>query len=569
MENIGGRRGRTLVAAGCAKPGVTGVSESQARALASAQDIEARSEYFYLLIVAEDAAMRGDFDRAREAYFRLAKLDPDNADIHRTLAALWVKDGNLDQAIFNASRAYALAPANVDNAVLLSGLYAAQGRLNDAIRVYREILARDPDHEDVPLLLSRLLILKKEFHDARTLLDDYIRRHPDAPMGHFERARIELLDDRCDAAEPYLDEAVRAEPQFELAELALGYCAEIGGADTTAIEHYERALDINPDNTRLRSHLVQMHLRGSHLEDAQRENEKLRLFDFDESDVRVNRGLILYQQGRFDEAVNEFDLVLAADAKNGQALYFKGVCLTRLNRVDEALRTYARIPSDHPLYGDALAARGGLLRRIGRLDEAAEHLRSALKVHPDDPYLMRTLALVVSDQGKVDEAVRMMRKAMDLLPNDDAMPYTLANILERAGRWEEGVELMEGVLDKDPDNADALNFIGYTLAEKDVDLDRAEDLLKRAVDLRPNDGYIADSYGWLLYKRAKYKEALVWLEKGFRLVPDEAVVAEHVGDCHMKMGNESAALGFYRLALDLHPEPDVRARLEKKVEDID
>ena len=128
---------------------------------------------------------------------------------------------------------------------------------------------------------------------------------------------------------------------------------------------------------------------------------------------------------------------------------------------------------------------------------------------------------------------------------------------------------MEEVLERDPDNADALNFIGYTFVENNHDLARAEKMLARAVELRPLDGYVADSYGWLLFKRGRYREALEWLQKAFQLVPDEPVVAEHVGDCHLKIKSKAKAIELYRRALELYPEADQKERLVRKVKDLE
>lgn len=555
------------LAAGCGR--TISIHGDSARAMELHREVGQRSDYYLRIIDAENAIMRGDLEGARAIYRELVETNPKDAAAFRLLAQLHVHEGDLDGAIGYARTAYRLAPSDLDTAVMYGGLLAAKGDVSGAGDVYRAALTIDPASEEIPLLLAGLLVVEKRFDEARAVLADMAARHPESALAAFEQARIELMRDDCVAAEPHLEKTLEINQNFSRAEIALGMCREEADDDEAALRHYERALEIEPDNAALRSHVVRLHVRGQRLDDANRENEKLRLFQFDDADVRVNRGLILFYQARFHEAITELNLVLAGDPQNAQALYFLALCLTRLNQIDAAYDAYARIPEASPYYVDGLAARGALLRRMNRLGDAETLLRSALTINPEDTYLRRTLALVVADQNRLDEAVIVMEDALKLTPEDASLTYVLANIYERAGQWQKGIELMEEVLVKEPKNADALNFIGYTLVERGGDLARAEDLLKHAVKLRPNDGYIADSYGWLLYKRGKYREAVHELKRAHELIPDEAVVAEHVGDCQRALGRKDDARLMYQRALELFPEPALRSQLMEKLRELE
>jgi tetratricopeptide (TPR) repeat protein len=523
---------------------------------------------YYMIIEGEDAILRGDIERARSAFNAVVRVDPKNAQAHQMLARIAIHDGDFKAALQHAREAHDLDPANTQNSIVLAGLYAATGELDEAIRVYTEIIKRTPDNEEIPLLLSGLLMMKRDYKGSESVLKAYTKRWPDNALGYFELARLWLVQDSCDKARPYLQKALEVDPRFSRAELAMGLCSEAKGNEKEAIEHYERALQLDPDNTAVRARLVRMHLRQNNLDEAEKQNERLNLMQFNEMDIRVNRGMILYHEGRFAEAVTEFNLVVASDPKNGQALYFLGLCQTRLNNLDDALKTYARMPQDNELYPDALSARGVLLRRLGKLTEAEALLKNALQIRPDDPYLLRTMALVVADKGDTEGAIRILKKAASLAPHESDMIYTMANVLERAGRWQEGVALMEDVLKKDPKNADALNYVGYTLVDHDMDLERAAGLLKKAMELRPTDGYIVDSYGWALYKYGQFEEALKQLQKAHEMVPDEPEITEHVGDCHLRMNNKPKAIEFFKRALELHPEKKQYERLMKKVSEL-
>lgn len=553
-----------ILVAGCANTAT--VKGSTLNAIKERGEIGSRSDYYLFAIEAEQALLRQDFEAAEKAYKAMAEITPEDAGIYRTLAQIRVHQGDLDGAVGYAKKAFDLSPKSVDSAVLYGGLLAARGDVKGATDAYTRALAEDPDNEEIALLVANLFTVNKDFDRARAVLDDLIARQGASALAVFERARLEIVRDDCAAAEPFLRRTLEIDPKFARAEMTLGYCAQERNDEEAAIAHYERALELEPDNSYLRTHLVRMHVQRHNLQDAERENEKLKLFQFDDADVRLNRGLILFYQGRFAEAITEFNLILAADPQNGQALYFLALCLTRQNQPEAAYGAYARIPDSSPYYLDSLAARGGLLRRMGRLDEAEALLRRALQLNPDDTFIMRTLALVVADQGRVKDAVAMLEQALTVTPDDSSLSYVLANIHERAGEWQRAVEIMDAVIVREPKNADALNFVGYTLVEHNTELDRAEGLLKQAVDLRPGDGFITDSYGWLLYRRGKYKDALTHLKRAHELVPDESVIAEHVGDCLKAMGKKKEALEYYKKALELFPEADQKAKLLEKIQ---
>ncbi|MBZ0272478.1 tetratricopeptide repeat protein [bacterium] len=555
----------------CAARGrpVTGELRAQAAEIEAGKKIDDKSNLYYLAIVAENARISGDIEGARQALDAMARIE-DNADIERLLARIAVQTGDLDQALKYGRRAYELAPGDVENAALLAGIHSVMGNIDDAIEVYEQTLKRLPDEPEIPILLARLYMLKKDERKAHRLLTEHVRRHPESAEGHFELARMALAENDCATAVPHAKKSIEAEPRFARAYIALGLCAELVGEDEEAIAAYERALELEPDNSNVRSHLVRMHLRDQRLDEAERENEKLRLFQYeDEVGVQITRGLILYQRGRFEEASEEFKLILSAEPQNGEARYLLGMSRMRLSDLHGALETLARIPQDHDRYYDGIRVRAHILRRLRRPAEAAQVLRQALQMNPEDAATMSELAFVLADMGEVDRAIELMNEAVKIAPDRGRMMYSYANLLERVGRWREGVELMETVLEQDPDDADAMNYIGYTLVEHDTDIERAEILLRRAIEMRPNDGPIIDSYGWLLYKQGKYQEAQTWLARAHELLPDEPVIAEHLGDCYVALNLPDKAREVYREALERNPEPDQQRRLEQKLQGLE
>jgi tetratricopeptide (TPR) repeat protein len=109
---------------------------------------------------------------------------------------------------------------------------------------------------------------------------------------------------------------------------------------------------------------------------------------------------------------------------------------------------------------------------------------------------------------------------------------------------------MKTVVRLKPNNADALNYLGYTYADMGINLDEAESLIQNALKIKPEDGYITDSLGWVYYKRGQYRQALKYLMKAVDLVPDDPVILEHIGDVHRMLRNAGEALNYYRRSIE-------------------
>ncbi|MFP3999154.1 MAG: tetratricopeptide repeat protein, partial [Desulfobacterales bacterium] len=119
-----------------------------------------------------------------------------------------------------------------------------------------------------------------------------------------------------------------------------------------------------------------------------------------------------------------------------------------------------------------------------------------------------------------------------------------------------------------PENADALNYLGYTFADRGIRLDEAESLIRRALDIEPENGYILDSMGWLYYRKGDYKRARIYIENALEKVPDDPVILEHMGDVYLKLSDRAKALKYYRQARENTGKEENRAELSEKIESL-
>jgi tetratricopeptide (TPR) repeat protein len=158
-----------------------------------------------------------------------------------------------------------------------------------------------------------------------------------------------------------------------------------------------------------------------------------------------------------------------------------------------------------------------------------------------------------------------LEAALARRPQSEGLALALASAWQRAGQWERGVELLRGVLKRDPESVAALNFIGYALAEHGARLDEAQKFLQRAFELRPQDGGIVDSLGWLSVKLGRLDEAERLLTRADRLAPGEPEILEHLGELYAKKADRTRALEAYRRALAHKPDEELRRTVEEQI----
>jgi len=201
------------------------------------------------------------------------------------------------------------------------------------------------------------------------------------------------------------------------------------------------------------------------------------------------------------------------------------------------------------------------------IDEGISIIKNFIKLKKDniEAYLMlATLYEEKKDYAKgieaLEEARRYDEKNIDIF-------YQIGVLYEKSGNSDKAVEAMAQVLKIDPEHANALNyFIGYTWAEKGINLDRAAEMIKKALTKKPDDGYILDSMGWVYFKKGDYKKALEEIKKAHEKLPDDPTISDHLGDVYEKLNDMEKARHFYERAIKLEKDETKRKPMEQKLD---
>jgi len=168
--------------------------------------------------------------------------------------------------------------------------------------------------------------------------------------------------------------------------------------------------------------------------------------------------------------------------------------------------------------------------------------------------------------GKLAEAEKTLKEGLAAAPKSTDLRYRLGMLYDKTGRSDDGIREMEEILKDDPDNPEALNFIGYSWADRGIKLDEAEAMIKKALSLKPGDGFITDSLGWVYYRKNRIDEAVKYLKEAAAILPEDAAIVDHLGDAYAKSGRLKEALEQYQKALRL--KPDMKG-LKEKIEGLE
>jgi tetratricopeptide (TPR) repeat protein len=178
------------------------------------------------------------------------------------------------------------------------------------------------------------------------------------------------------------------------------------------------------------------------------------------------------------------------------------------------------------------------------------------------------LASLYRENELTDQGINIYEQALRLYPENVDLLYNYGILLEKIGESDDAMAKMQAVIALDPDNGAALNYVGYTWAENNLNLDKALEYIKKAVELMPEDGYVRDSLGWVYFKMGNLKQAIIELEKASEMVEDDPVIKEHLGDVYLQNNQPEEALAAYKASFELYEEEEKKKNITDKINSV-
>jgi tetratricopeptide (TPR) repeat protein len=280
---------------------------------------------------------------------------------------------------------------------------------------------------------------------------------------------------------------------------------------------------------------------------------------------------ILTENKSYPEAIQKLNEVIRIEPESDRARFYLGALQEELKDYASALEHFAKIPVGSSYYGEAITHPAVLNNMLGNRAQSIAALREGISNKPDHEGLYPLLGHFLQEQRDSKGAKEAFEAGLARFPKSIPLLHGLADWRYHHGNDVPGaIALMKSILEIDRENKLALNFLAYTWAELGENLEAAEEMARRALRAAPQDGYILDTLGWVLFRAGRVAEAIPLLESALRSEPDEAVIAEHLGDAYYQSRMPEKARQMYLKAAENgrrseRMDQDDLAKIEQKL----
>jgi tetratricopeptide (TPR) repeat protein len=523
-------------------------SSEQPAATLPKQELTPRILYEFLL--AELAGSRGQLGLSLEAYMDLARTTRDPRIVRR--AAEIALFGRRYDVALEATRLWAeVDPESPQPRQMLISLQAATGRNADLEAGLAPELAAAGKNIGVPLLqLNRALARHPDKKSAQGLVDRLTEPYLGISEAHFARAQAAHAAGDSPRSLAELDKAIALRPDWEQAALAR---AQMTQDPADAARFLSRFVADNPAAREARLAYARSLVAEKRFAEA-RQQFKLLLADHPENGDVVYAVAVLSLQLN-DVAEAEKHLKRLIETNHGEsdaARLYLGQIAEERKQPEEALKWYGEIASGNQ-YLPARLRTAQLQARQQKLDEARRTLQETAAATPGErAQLLIAEAQLVRDAGRLGDAYAVLTDGLAAQPDQPDLLYEAAMMAEKAGKLDAVEPYLRRLITVRPDHAHAYNALGYSLTERNERLDEAQQLIDKALQLAPDDPFILDSKGWVLYRRGDTQGALEVLKKAFSLRADPEIAA-HLGEVMWKLGQKDEARQTWGEAMKTSP----------------
>ncbi len=548
----------SLGLAGCAGlPSAPKATSPAAPAASAGGEPSAQGEIppqlLYQLLVGEVAAQRGKMGVAIANYLAAAEASDDPRIAARAArVALFAKQ--LEPALKAATLWAERAPNDPDARRTRASLLLAFAREDEAVaefEAYLRLAAQRPDHgfRQVAGQLARSQDPAAALRVMQRLRD----AHADDPYAWYAHAWLAAHFDRLDEAMAALDRAQALKPDWAQAVVLRARLLGRQGKKEEALAYLESQIK-GPlgDVPEVRLSYARALTDLGRLPEALREFDRLAERFPDNAEIRYSAGIVALNLKRYEEAKEHLEHVLSLGQRMLEANYYLGRLYELQGDAQQALRHYLAVRHG-PLYLNAQSRAANLLAKTGDLAKARKLLHSLRTESPEERrqvYLIE--AELLRNAGELQTAFDFLSEKLEELPGDTELRYARALIAERLDKLDVAEQDLRAIIEQQPDNAQALNALGYTLADRTTRYDEALALIRRALELKPDDPAIIDSLGWVEYRLGHYAEAEKHLRRALSLQPD-AEIAAHLGATLWAKGEREAAIELWEKYLKQFP----------------
>ncbi|MBE7526629.1 MAG: tetratricopeptide repeat protein [Burkholderiales bacterium] len=548
---------------GCTQLPKTGDNPGSGASGSAAPVTELTADSFFDFLVGETALQRNQPDVAVESFIRLARetRNPRFAE-HATDVALQARRfGEAQEAI---DLWVTLEPDSMQARQAAVALFVANGQLENVRPHVEQLLRLEPETVDKAFMqINKLLSNHPDREAVLKLVRQLASAYPDLPEAHFAVSQAAWSANEFKSASEAMNQALKLRPEWEMAAVHQGQILQKIDKNK-ALSFYDQFLEQFPRANDMRIAYIRMLMEEKEFDRGREQFQKLELANPSNADIALAIGLLSAELNDLQSAEKYFKRALQLGFEDASTVYFNLGRVHEIAQHDaEAMEAYRKVTGGERFifsrvrYAFLLAKRDGVAAA-----------RKYLKTVRVENQQQRTQLLITESQLLRDN--NDFRGAYDLLdaylrkhPDQIELLYDRALMADKIGRLDVLERDLRKLIELRPDNAHAYNALGYSLAERGLQLPEALSLIRKAIELSPDDPFIMDSLGWVYYRMGDLKKGVKYLKQAFDVRSDPEIAA-HYGELLWMNGAKEDAKKIWQSALEEHPENEMLLETVKR-----
>ncbi|MFW2373007.1 MAG: tetratricopeptide repeat protein [Gammaproteobacteria bacterium] len=515
-------------------------------------------DVLFSLLAGEFAGVRGQLDAAVDYYKRAARQTNDSG-VMRRAAHIALFAGRYDDVLSMADRWQGLGADELELARLKLLAYLHKDNVKASLVEIDKLLLQEGQLDEMAVVsLGHILSREASPETALEILKQLNRQYPQQPRLLMIQAGYEANLKNYEAALVLMDQVLVLEPDLAdayqiKAQILIGL-----GKPQQAAEALALAIDRRPDDYRLRLRYARMLIQIRQFDLAEEEFKKINQEQPNNESILLSLGLLAIETDNKLEAIKYLQQIVDQGSKNPQVFYYLGRIRQSDGDVAEAIKLYEQV-SGGEFVLDASIRVASLLAAMGKVDAGLDKLQALLgMVKSAQQQIQIYLAQgdVLRNANRQNDAMDIYNRALKQAPENTELLYARALTAEKLNMLERTEADLRKVLSNEPDNANALNALGYTLADRTQRYEEAKKYILKAAELLPDDPAILDSLGWVYFRLGEYQTAIKWLRKAFTLLED-AEIAAHLGEVLWVSGEHKEAQKIWQRGLNVNNQHSI------------
>ena len=489
------------------------------------------SDSLFNLLAAEFAGNRGDIEASLK-YYRQAGESIEDSRIAARTAYIALYGEHYDEALVALDRWHELEPESAELPVMYATTYLKLGQPEKAVPHIEKLLSSTDDTlVDEAMVVKQLLAKDASTKDAYVVLQQLNASENKNKHLLILQSRYAAELKQYDESLAILDQVLEIDPSLHEVSIIKARILFALGKHEEALTLIKQVLEEFPDNNALRLQYARMLVEQHNLKAATEQYSILHENLPDDAEITLSLALLNIETKNLDEAVVALEHLIEMDKKVSIANYYLARIAQNQGDEKQAIAYYLRVKTGDYTF-DAQLRIGVLLSVLGKPDEGLAKLEALAEAQSD--WALRVQAYlaqgeVLRKEQRYKEGVEMYSRALQQNHEDTSLLYARGLMAEKVDRLDMTEADLLKVISKEPDNADALNALGYTLADRTSRYTEALEYINRAAELVPDEPAILDSLGWVSYRLGRMDDAVKWLSRAFEKLED-AEIAAHYGE---------------------------------------